>query len=109
MLCYIFLISNKLAYTTSFKVPDDYYSFNSSLKTATRRSFKGVYLNYFSKPLPITKKKQIFMLELNHNDRHGKWKSIREMSEILLLSNGSSKNFTETEIPNSISYFLRHF
>ena len=54
MLCYIFLISNKLAYTTSFKVPDYYYSFNSSLKTATRRSFKGVYLNYFSKPLPIT-------------------------------------------------------
>ena len=76
MLCYIFLISNKLAYTTSFKVPDDCYSFNSSLKTATRRSFKGVYLNYFSKPLPITKKKQIFMLELNHIDRHGKCKSI---------------------------------
>lgn len=60
MLCYIFLISNKLAYTTPFKVTDDYYSFNSSLKTATRRSFKAVYLNYYSKPLPITKKKTNF-------------------------------------------------
>ena len=45
------------------------------------------------------------MIESNHNYRHGKWKSISEMSKILLLSNGNSKNGTETEIPNSISIF----
>ena len=62
MLCNIIFISNTFSYTTSFKASDDYYPLNLSLITATRRSFKGVCLNYFSKALPITKKMKLLWL-----------------------------------------------